>query len=326
MEADFNTANKTIYGVRMLANTCKYQLMPEEIFSKRNRLADGGTLSKVIFYDIARQLRRPMGLALVDTDNCYNRICHPMASMVFQLFGVPKGPIQTMLKTLQDLRFFLRTGYGDSPGYVGGNKGSAITAVKNQGMCQGNTAPPAAWTVVSIPMISAHKKKGHGAHLVTPISNLSCHLAGGLFVDDTNLFHLDMRVRETVIEAHGRLQDTVINWGKLLIATGGALKPKKCSFYLMSFRWKADGTWEYDQNGLNPNFALGVPMADGSLEQIKHLPVGKGIKTLGSMTCPSGSSAAAIKRMKTQGQDWTDRVLASSLSQRNMWFMVDCQL
>ncbi len=164
MEADFNATNKTIYGVRMLANALKYRLMPEEIFSERNRLADDGTLSKVIFYDIARQLRQPMGLALVDANNCYNRISHPMASMVFQSFGVPKGPIQTMLKTLQDLRFFLRTGYGDSPGYVGGNKGSTITAVKNQGMCQGNTASPAAWMVVSIPMILAHKEKGYGAH------------------------------------------------------------------------------------------------------------------------------------------------------------------
>jgi hypothetical protein len=156
--------------------------------------------------------------------------------------------------------------------------------------------------------------------------NLPCHLAGGLFVDDTDLFRLDMQEMETAIDANGRLQDAVINWGKLLIATGGALKPEKCSFYLMSFRWKANGTWEYNQNELNPNFALGVPMADGSIEQIKHLPVGEGIKTLGSMTCPSGSSTAAIERMKTQGQDWTDRVLASSLSQRKMWFMVDCQL
>ena len=57
MEADFNAANKTIYEVWMLANARKYQLMPEEIFSKRNRLADDGTLSKVIFYDITRQLR-----------------------------------------------------------------------------------------------------------------------------------------------------------------------------------------------------------------------------------------------------------------------------
>jgi hypothetical protein len=70
MEADFNAANKTIHGVRMLANARKYQPMPEEIFSKRNCLADNSTLSKVIFYDITCQLRRPMGLALVDANNC----------------------------------------------------------------------------------------------------------------------------------------------------------------------------------------------------------------------------------------------------------------
>jgi hypothetical protein len=64
-----------------------------------------------------------------------------------------------MLKTLQDLRFFLWTGYGDSKGYVRGNKGLSISAVINQGMRQGNGASPAAWTVMSIPMILAHKKK-----------------------------------------------------------------------------------------------------------------------------------------------------------------------
>ncbi len=111
-------------------------------------------------------------------------------------------------------------------------------------------------------MILAHKKKGLGAHLVTPISKLHCHLAGGLFVDDMDLFHLDMQRVETSIEVHERLQDAGINWGKLLIVTGGALKPEKCSFYLTSFKWKADGTWIHDQNETNPNFALGVPMAD----------------------------------------------------------------
>ena len=326
MEADFNATNKTIYGVRMLHNVRKYRLMPEEVFSERNRLADDGTLSKVLFFDIARQLRRPAGLASVDADNCYDRIAHPMASMVFQAFGVPTGPIRSMLTTLQDLRFYLRTGYGDSKGYVGGNKGSSVTAIKNQGMCQGNTASPAAWTVVSIPMISAHKKKGHGAHFLTPMGNFPCHLAGGLFVDDNDLFHLDMRRTESAAEAHANLQEAVINWGKLLLATGGALKPEKCSFYLISFKWKADGTWVYDKNELKPDFALGVPMADGSLEEIDHLPVSTATKTLGSMTCPSGNSSAAIERMKVQGQEWVDKVLASKLSRRNMWFMVDCQL
>jgi hypothetical protein len=120
-----------------------------------------------------------MGLALVDANNCYDWIAHPMASMVFQAFGVPTGPIRPMLTMLQEMRFFLWTGYGDSTGFVGGNKGFSITAVKNQGIGQGNSASPAAWTAVSIPMISAHKRKGHGAHLVMPISNQPCHLGGG---------------------------------------------------------------------------------------------------------------------------------------------------
>ncbi len=129
---------------------------------------------------------------------------------------------------LQDLQFFRWTGYGNSKGYVGGNKGLSITAVKNQGMCQVNGASPAAWRVVSIPMILAHKKIGHSAHLITSILNLPCHLAGGLFVDDTDLFHLDMQGVESAVKKHERLQGAVINWDKLLIATGGALKLEKC--------------------------------------------------------------------------------------------------
>jgi hypothetical protein len=57
MEADFNATNKTISCVRMLANAHKYRLMPEEVFSKRNHLADDGTLFTILFFDIAGQLR-----------------------------------------------------------------------------------------------------------------------------------------------------------------------------------------------------------------------------------------------------------------------------
>jgi hypothetical protein len=57
MEADFNATNKTIHGIRMLTNACRYRLMPEEVFSEWNHLTNDGTLSKIIIFDIARQLR-----------------------------------------------------------------------------------------------------------------------------------------------------------------------------------------------------------------------------------------------------------------------------
>jgi hypothetical protein len=201
MEADFNMTNKVIYGIRMLHNMRKYRLMLEEVYSERNRLADDGTLSKILFYDIVQQLWHSAGLASVDADNCYNQIAHPMASMVFQSFGVPTPAIKSILTTIQNIKYYLRTGYGNSTGYAGGSNGSSRDTRKTQGMCQDNGAAPAAWTVTSIPMIAAQWKKDHGTHFDT-ISSKEGHLIGGLVVDDTDLFHLDMWVNTNVQQAH----------------------------------------------------------------------------------------------------------------------------
>jgi hypothetical protein len=79
-----------------------------------------------------------------------------------------------------------------------------------------------------MPMIAAHKCKGRGAHFIAPILDITGHSVEDLFVDDTDLVHLDMGVMETILEAYSWLQESVINWGRLLIAMGGALKPSKC--------------------------------------------------------------------------------------------------
>ena len=53
----------------MLDNVRKYNLMPEEIFSERNRMADDRTLAKVLFYDIVRQLLVSEGIISMDAAN-----------------------------------------------------------------------------------------------------------------------------------------------------------------------------------------------------------------------------------------------------------------
>jgi hypothetical protein len=74
MEADFNAANKIIFGNRMLANARNFNLMPGEIYSERGRTADDGTLAKILVFDIARKFKITTGVASVDADNCYDRI------------------------------------------------------------------------------------------------------------------------------------------------------------------------------------------------------------------------------------------------------------
>jgi hypothetical protein len=53
------------------------------------------------FYDITRQARAPAAIASIDTLNCYNRIAHTMASLVFQAFGVPSLAVESMLGTIE---------------------------------------------------------------------------------------------------------------------------------------------------------------------------------------------------------------------------------
>jgi hypothetical protein len=172
VEGDFNATNKIVYGVRMLNNGQSYHLMPEEIFSKKNRMADDQTFCKMLFYDITRQARVPAAIASVDASNCYDQIAHAMALMIIQIFGLPATAIELMLGAIKNMNFFLRMGFG----YLKLFAGNGIS-FKTQGQRQSNGASPAGWAVVSICILGAHHKKRTWGKFFCPISKLQHHLS-----------------------------------------------------------------------------------------------------------------------------------------------------
>ncbi len=60
-----------------------------------------------------------MAIASVDASNCYDRIAHATASLIFQSFGVEATTVAAMLEMTQEMKFFLRTAYGDSKDFAG---------------------------------------------------------------------------------------------------------------------------------------------------------------------------------------------------------------
>ena len=225
-----------------------------------------------------------------------------------------------MLRTIQEMRFFLRTAFGDSKSAAG-----IRIEIKTQGVCQGNGAAPAGWAVVSIVILRAHQKQGHGATFTCPISGTCSALSAILYVDDTDVIHLRMENVESVEETHQCLQDSVSSWGNLLIATGGSLKPAKCFYHLISFQWKPDGTWVYASNETRPDLQIWMPQPDDTMAEIVHLGVDEASKTLGSMTCPSGDPTSALRRISDKAQAWIDDAKNSNLPRRDLWFLVDRQ-
>jgi hypothetical protein len=167
---------------------------------------------------------------LVDASNCYNRIAHAMASMIFQAFGVPTIAIKSMLRAIKNMKFFLRTGFGKLTLFMGGG-----TSIKTQGLCQGNGASPAGWAVISMCILLAHGKNGHGAKFLCRITKIQQHLSAILYVDDTDILHFDLTKDESIDDVHVAIQDSVNSWGNLLIAMGGVLQPNKCFYSIISF-------------------------------------------------------------------------------------------
>jgi hypothetical protein len=276
MEADFNANNKIIFGERMMEVARRYGLMDDEIFSEQGRTAEDGALSKVLFYDIVRQFRLPAAISSVDAANCYDSIAHAIASLIFQAMGVPLEGVEAMLEAIHDMKYFLHTAYGDSTNFA-----NSKIEVKYQGLCQGNGAAPAGWAVISITVVRAHKKKGHGATFVCPISKLKFVLAAVLFVDDCDLIHIDMVNDELVLQTFDKMQASIESWGRLLIATGGSYKPDKCFYHLLSFYWDRKGKWHYAPNHEVEEYTMVVPMPDGSVARIDHLPSHTGSRNSG---------------------------------------------
>ena len=73
--------------------------------------------------------------------------------------------------------------------------------------------------MISIIIINAYKIKVHRGHLICPISRREGHLAAILFVDDTELIHIDTNQDQSVYKAHAAMKESIVNWGRLLIAT-----------------------------------------------------------------------------------------------------------
>ncbi len=209
---------------------------------------------------------------------------------------MPTTAVESLLGAIENMKFFLRTGFRDSASFSGGG-----ISIKTQGLCQGNGAALAGWALISICIIGAHRKKSHGAKFLCLITQLQHHLSAILYIDDTNLLHINLTKNESINEIHRAIQESVNSWGNLLIATGGVLQPAKCFYSIISFDWN-NGDWSYASNASRGELGITIPLPGSGNAPINHKPVEHAEKTLGAMTSPNGNSGSAIGMMQEKAQ------------------------
>ena len=345
MEADFNYHNKLIFGKRMLDLARAHNLVPDEIYSEKGRTAEDAILHQVLAYDIARQKRAPFIVASVDAAQCYDRIAHAMAALTLRASKVPDSSVHCMLKPIREMEFYIRTAFGESSTYVGGKE------LVKQGGCQGNGAAPPTWQQIATIMIKSHRRAGHGVEVRCPISKKSCHKVGILYVDDTNIW-AGLDPDDDLIATAAKAQEAVDSWGNLLMATGGALNPKKCFWTIHDMAPRSDGTWEYrrckpaletiaegnempgtnleerdeDRDGQLDELEMTIPQIGGDVAAITQLQASQATENLGLLAAPDGNPQLQFDELGKKMDKWTERIKDGHLPARSNWLSYQCQL
>ena len=164
-------------------------------------------------------------------------------------------------------------------------------------------------------MLNAQRRAGHVVNITSPISKQSTSQAGIVFVDDTNLW-AGLDEDDDAESAAYKAQQGVTNWGKLLIAGGGALQPAKCKWTVHDQVVKKDGTWEYrtinsdlpagnenedvDIDDTLSNLQMKVPQASGDAVAIEQLMHSEAVKNLGLFTWPMESMRLTLPKSKRE--------------------------
>jgi hypothetical protein len=126
-----------------------------------------------------------MTVDLADAAYCYNRVNHIIMSLVWLVLTNGNIPaIVACIICLQTMKFFQRTGFGESKTFFGGI--NCLPCM--MGLGQGNRAVPPSWIQLSAIMVTVFKQLNLGAIMHDPISDILIHSMRALFVDNTDMY------------------------------------------------------------------------------------------------------------------------------------------
>ncbi len=131
MEGDVNFFNKWVFGHKATNQLYKMQYVPDDQYSQQESSAEDSKFDNRLTMDMSRQFYQPLVAILADADKCYDCINHIVMSLLLQAIIGKTGAVDAMLTPIQSMKFFQRTGRGDSNTHMGGR----LESNPLQGLC-----------------------------------------------------------------------------------------------------------------------------------------------------------------------------------------------
>ena len=267
---------------------------------------------KILFFDYLRQTRKPGVIFASDLMQYFDRMAHPVCSLVSQRLGVDVIVIHCMLTAIQSMTHYIRTGYGDSDMSYGNDVDKPL-----QGGGQGNGASLPLWLAISCILLSVLEAAVQGVHIYSSISLQLLAFITIMYVDDTDILLTDVSGYDTLDIIFERAQRAVRVWQQAVHDCGGAVRPEKCYWTAIDFKFQA-GKWRYMKLD---EFQGEIKVKNTNMirQHVKRYDVNKSNEGLGIYVNPDGSMSLQLKEVLGKVNAWSDKIEASSLTKKEVY-------
>ena len=293
MDCRFNHNNKLI-GKKMMEYGGKKGILAKEQYgSRKHKSAIEHALNKRLVLDIIKQRKIPSIYCANDAKSCYDRIIMMVAYLTMRKFGIPRLAAMSSVTTLLEMKHYVRTVYGISKTYYGGEKWT-LEGNKPHGNGEGNGNGPALWAGISSPLLNILRELDYGIRFSSPISNEELRLSAFGFVDDMD-FVQTARDGDSNLDVFQKTKKGVRLWEELLRVTGGAIETSdtKTDWVNIDFEWKNE---KWNMKPKDDQMVIHVRNHTGNEVEIKQLEPSTARETLGVMQSITGDEQPQVEK------------------------------
>ena len=129
-------------------------------------------------------------------------------------------------------------------------------------------------------MVGAFQRLGHASDFSGAWTGILFCLAAIIYVDNTVLLLRAKSRNLTMDQFFHDCQESVTDWGGIVLATGGYLKAAKCFWYMMGWKW-VKGVPQLRTLRQLPKYKMTIPQKSGAPAVIPLRDVSDAEETLG---------------------------------------------
>ena len=312
LEADFNQNAALHFSKRMMHNGIKCGMIPSSQYAKKGNRSIEAAIVKILFLDYLRLTKTNGAFLAMDLENCFDRMAHPVSSLCSQRLGVPAKIAQCMIRTLCNMKHYMRTAYGDSEWSYCGTSSHPL-----QGAVQGNGAASPMFIAISCVIISFLESQVVGVKIISAITLSLFAISAIMYVDDSDILISALQPEENANSIRDRAQKAASVYSAGVKQTGGAIRPEKCRWFLLSYKW-VSGIAKIEYNpDVDP---IKIENSRGETQVVQRLDVRQGWKGLGVVTAPSGCWKDHMKYLIDEKiLPWNNSIKSSYLQRHDVY-------